>query len=584
MRYTFGMKQSMGDDRELWMQREIHAKTMDTHSLLRAIKDQSEKRIERAREYMRASIPAIDVLLVAQTEHMIAEEYAYLCGNPAEDVSIKKSTNGICIITAQNAAQLHAHELSPSDLRAELSKHLSSQADTKRRLCVEATIEGGLYELITTVVKSMGSVTCERGSIVAALRREKTAEEIELMDRGQTELLAMMREDIPPMMYEGMTEYELAEKVAMLVSHKGRYELSFPVIVAFGENASIPHHRPGARPLKNGEPVLIDCGNIYEGEVCTDMTRNYWFGQKSEPLRSSYIHDFEIVLVAQQSATKKYTEGTQLKDVDTEVRAHVGAFPHGLGHGIAQRSVHALPHINQKTTQRFQNGDVVSNEPGIYKTGAYGIRIEDVIAITPGGPRVFAQNTHSRALIEVEARTYDAVRDGVKIGFPEALSPEHIQKNLDALRASMIRDAVDLYIISKTEDTTTNALARTIGFQGTHGYLVMVRSTHATHSIDAYFITDGRYADGVRHWTTHGFTDCFITRPPVEQNGTILPEMSINTFFAQLFERAGLGGVAGGEIVIEPHASAETETILVTALIRAGRTHFSRRSLIGSSA
>lgn len=574
------------EQRELgseWKRREMRASNAETATLMSDIESQSHERIARAREYMRRAHPSIDALVIAHTPHMIAEEYCYMGSEKNVPIPRALQSNGLLIVTTHEVTRLPVQHLSAVEVAAELQRLLPFKSRASQSVVVEACIEGAIFDVVKDATSTLEWLSCERRAFIADMRREKTPEEIELMDRGQTELRDYMREEIPKLFYEGITEYELAQKVEALITRNGAYHVSFPAIVAFGENGAIPHHKPGARALKNGEPVLIDCGNIFMDMVCTDMTRNYWFGKKTEPLFGAYTTDYAALLAAQESATKEYRKGVSLKDVDAGVRAKVGAIPHGLGHGIAQRSVHAAPNANQKSTQRFEVGDVVSNEPGIYKQNAYGIRIEDVIAVTPSGPRVFAQSLESRDLIVVDARAHNEDVDGAVQKIPTTLSKERIQKNLDALRQRMLRDGIDVYVVPKTEDGTTKTLERTIGFQGTHGYLVMIRDAHTDEKVDAYFITDGRYADGVKDWDTHGFTDCFITRPQETYNGVVLPEMSVTSLFELLIKRARADGVERGDIVIEPHALAETEQSLTTALKALGDTRFLRHTLVHDS-
>ncbi|MFM2415025.1 MAG: Xaa-Pro dipeptidase, partial [Candidatus Parcubacteria bacterium] len=520
-----------------WQRRFERAAALPTHALVESIDAQSTKRIQKAREYMRAQEPCIDALVVAHTDAMIAEEYAYLDADGDEIVPSSVRKNGVLIITANDTVRLRHSGLSAAELREELRRVLPYRPHTKYRVVTESVIEGALADSIQSACDSLIWTTHARASVVAEVRREKTPEEIVLMERGQTELLQLMQVEIPKLMYEGMTEYELAQKIEGLITRGHGWKVSFPAIVAFGEHGAIPHHKPGDRRLKNGEPVLIDCGNIYMDRVCTDMTRNYWFGKTGGELYHSYLSDYVALRSIQEQTVQYYKAGERTQAADSSAREQLlkatkTNIPHGLGHGIAQRSVHAAPNANQKSGQRFQVGDVVSNEPGVYRTGQYGIRIEDVIAVTPHGPQVFGNSENSRDLITVTHRVYDDNTDGQPLQKKEPLSAERIRSNLDEIRDRMLRDDVDIYIVPKTEDSAGNILERVLGFEGTHGHLVMVRmplpddeqGDAGEEKIEAYFITDGRYAGTVSNWDTHGFTDVFITRPKEIHNGVEIPE------------------------------------------------------------
>lgn len=520
------------------------------------------QRVQMVQARMAHLLPHVDILFVADSVWVPSEEYVYLTSE-----TVQNAVRMLCVTSDS------VHHITP-DLGTFLREHHSLHAYIKSgRVVVESSIEGALFDSLSSACASYGrQLPIERLSVVAEVRREKTAEEIECMNAGQCELLHMMRRDIPTYMYEGMTEYELAQKVENLITKNRTWKVSFPAIVAFGEHGAIPHHRPGERRLKNGEPVLIDCGNIYMNCVCTDMTRNYWFGDTRGALSEEYRADYERLQHAQEAVTPLYTIGNKTAAADSAVREYVGDMPHGLGHGIAQKSVHALPYISSASAHLFQRGDVVTNEPGIYREGAYGMRIEDVIAITQGGPRVFGDSTESRGLIEVPHRLYDAGFDGANVPPPVPMSIEEQRKNIARIQARLREHGAYAYICAKTEESTSNALEVLMGFQGTHGYLFVTTD-------NAFFITDGRYEGMVRPWKDAvGITPC-ITRRARHIDGVEFPEITTATYLKEALDTLTVFDTKSVSIHLEPGASLCAEVPLLDVLKTVG-FEWSRQSYI----
>ncbi len=547
-----------------------YLRTASVEKLVGALDGQHEQRLARVRELMRAQ--KLDVLVVAQTPQMISFDYGYL----SDDATTAVHESGISIITAAHVTHIDVpeqyHDTHFSHTLRDALQSASGKGEP--RVGVETVIEGALYERIVSLQKKSGAEAPRLVSVTAEARREKSLEEIELMDRAQSELEQVMREVIPTLMYVGMTERELAQKIENIITHDGAVPVSFPAIVAFGENGAVPHHKSGERTLKDGEPVLIDCGAVFMNRVCSDMTRNYWFGAPGGELFDAYMSDYMRLKDAQREVTQLYRAGNATKSVDASVRERVGSIPHGLGHGIAQVSVHAAPNLSPKSEQTLQFGDVVSNEPGIYKPGQYGIRIEDVIAITKDDPRVFAGATGPRDCIMVAARERDEHTDMFETKNETLLAPEQVRKNIERLKQRM-GEHTSIYVAAKTEYMTSRAVERVLGFKGTHGYLALVQSPESG-KIESYFITDGRYATTLAAWgAACGLTDCFVIRNREEKDGKVIPaltfEMIMQTLVGRAVEREGYEKHIG-DIAIERGALIETEQDISRAL----RTYLNR--------
>jgi Xaa-Pro aminopeptidase len=183
----------------------------------------------------------------------------------------------------------------------------------------------------------------------------------------------------------GMTEGDLAGIIVYEMAKLGAGS-SFEPVVAFGPNASRPHHRPGKNRLKTNQPILIDWGAVYKG-YCCDMTRCFAFGKVARP----YIKAYQAVCEAQQAAVKKLLAGVPISEVDWAAREVIESYGlpvygHGTGHGVGLE-IHEEPVISGKVEGRLKAGQVVTIEPGVYIPGRLGVRIEDDFLITERGCR-----------------------------------------------------------------------------------------------------------------------------------------------------------------------------------------------------
>ncbi len=222
----------------------------------------------------------------------------------------------------------------------------------------------------------------ETSGIVEELRKVKDAGEVERLrraasfgDEGLTALLGRLK--------EGMTESDVAAELEDTMRRAGSDGLSFPTIVAFGESAAEPHHRPGERRLKRGDLIKLDFGATYEG-YHSDMTRTISFGKPIPALETIY----EIVRSAQQAGVEAVASGKNAGEVDDAARSVIEkagySFGHGTGHGCGLE-VHEAPTVRRGSDDMLSDGMAITVEPGIYLPGVGGVRIEDLVVVTNGG-------------------------------------------------------------------------------------------------------------------------------------------------------------------------------------------------------
>ena len=183
-----------------------------------------------------------------------------------------------------------------------------------------------------------------------------------------------------------MTENEVAAELEYLMRKYGASGTSFPTIVAFGKNASVPHHETGLTKLRFGDAVLIDFG-CKTGGYCSDCTRTFLFGDDKK--HGEFKAAYERVLTAHNLVKEGVTDGISGKAADAFARDYLAKFgldkyfTHSLGHGIGV-NVHEHPYLSPKSENLLRNGMVFSDEPGVYFEGDFGIRIEDTIALIDG--------------------------------------------------------------------------------------------------------------------------------------------------------------------------------------------------------
>ncbi len=222
--------------------------------------------------------------------------------------------------------------------------------------------------------------------LVERLRRHKDAGELQAIAEA-----ARLTDEVYGFLFDRGVG-QRTERQIMLDAHQRMRELgaddpSFPAIVAAGENSALPHHSSSERQVGAGELLLIDMGSVVDG-YCSDCTRTVAVGEIDDEAREVY----ELVRSAQGMALEAVRAGIEARDADSVARDPIAAaghgehFGHGLGHGVGLE-VHEAPRVSQRSDQALEVGDVVTVEPGIYLPGRFGVRIEDLVAVTEDGCR-----------------------------------------------------------------------------------------------------------------------------------------------------------------------------------------------------
>jgi len=228
--------------------------------------------------------------------------------------------------------------------------------------------------------------------VVEAERRTKDDGEIARMAEACRIADAALAEVAPLLLAGGgtgrPTEAEVRNLLEIRMRELGASGPSYETIVATGPiNAALPHHRPTDTPIEEGHTVVIDVGALYDG-YHSDMTRSYVVGEPSALQRELY----ELVLDAQVRGVEAVAAGLSTKELDAVCRDTITAagygdwFTHGTGHGVGLL-IHEDPFVGRASDLILQVGDVVTVEPGVYREGFGGIRVEDLVVVTSTGCR-----------------------------------------------------------------------------------------------------------------------------------------------------------------------------------------------------
>jgi len=185
----------------------------------------------------------------------------------------------------------------------------------------------------------------------------------------------------------GRTEREVARSIVRYLEDQGADEVSFPPIVAAGAHGALPHASPRDVEIPSGVLVVVDLGARLDG-YCSDCTRTFATG----PLEDRANEGYEVVRRAQEAALGEVRAGAVAKEVDAMAHELVESgfgigFDHGLGHGVGLE-VHEGPRLARTAEGSLEAGNVVTVEPGLYVPGDFGIRIEDLVAVTADGHEV----------------------------------------------------------------------------------------------------------------------------------------------------------------------------------------------------
>lgn len=189
---------------------------------------------------------------------------------------------------------------------------------------------------------------------------------------------------------KNLTELDLSDAVEKEYLAQGANQLSFKTILAAGANSSIIHysHPSNNVKIKDGDFVLLDCGGHFEGGYSTDITRTFVKGKATALQKKVYTTVMKMFLNAYHHRITPRTTGFTLDKIARKIHAQSGLkdfnFNHGLGHGVGINVHENPPTISCGPSGKriLKENMVFTIEPGLYKAGFGGVRLENTVYLT----------------------------------------------------------------------------------------------------------------------------------------------------------------------------------------------------------
>lgn len=222
------------------------------------------------------------------------------------------------------------------------------------------------------------------GLLLRALRMRKETDELELLRRA-ADAVDRAFDVIIRSPFAGRTEHQMAELISGAVGDEGLDTAGWGPIVASGPHSASPHHMTGDRVIEDGDAVILDYGGALQGYQA-DTTRTVHVGRPNADFEQAY----RVVREAQEAAVQAVRPGVPAEQVDAAARDIISRagyreyFVHRTGHGIGL-DTHEEPYIVQGNALVLEPGMTFSVEPGVYLPGRFGVRIEDIVAVTETG-------------------------------------------------------------------------------------------------------------------------------------------------------------------------------------------------------
>jgi Xaa-Pro aminopeptidase len=234
--------------------------------------------------------------------------------------------------------------------------------------------------------------------LVETLRERKDPGEVMRIERAAGVAIRALERTLAKVRV-GMSELQVAGVLERALRDEGSEGFPFPSIVATGARSALPHARASSARICDGDILLLDFGAEVEG-YCSDITRTVVVGRATAEQREIY----DVVRKANEQAAHDIRPGMTGRDADAIARGYIERrgfgelFGHGLGHGVGLE-VHEAPRLARTADTALAEGAVVTIEPGVYRPGWGGVRIEDDVVLDASGPRILTEFT--RELIEI---------------------------------------------------------------------------------------------------------------------------------------------------------------------------------------
>lgn len=363
---------------------------------------QTPEQIRRKRAAELLAEQRVDALLVTSLHNV-----RYLSGFTGSSANMLVFRDGRSILftdpryTVQSRAQVNC-EIRIS--KGTLTKAISGELG--RRTPSRGTLRVGFEPEHLNVARRDGLESAFPGrtnlapvseGLIAKQRMVKDAGEIEKI-RQAVHMNSVALDRALKHFRSGMTETDLAAEIDYRSRRAGADGPAFDTIVASGARSALPHARPGQTRIQPGI-LLIDMGAFADG-YASDMTRTFHVGRSSPEFRSIY----GAVLQSQLAAIDAVRPGATAGSIDRAARRVLRGrsldreFVHSTGHGLGLE-IHEGPRLGRNDRTILQPGMAITIEPGVYREGWGGIRIEDTVLVTQSGYEVLTPTT--KALTEI---------------------------------------------------------------------------------------------------------------------------------------------------------------------------------------
>lgn len=366
-------------------------------------------RLEYAGVTAKEKLEAVRTALAAEgvDAHVVAalDEVAWLTNLRGSDVPCNPVLIGYVVVERRQATLFVDQGKVTAEVRKALGKEFSVRSYEELDLCLHEIClkkirvlvdPGTVNQAIIENLRKFGAEVVAKSGPIAMMKGAKNAAEVAGMRAAHLrDGLAMVR--LLSWLYEAVESGFQTELSVVQKAHEFRAEhpsfvgMSFGSIVAFGPHGAIVHYSPTEEsdsPLTSPGILLIDSGAQYL-DGTTDITRTVALGVPSAYQKRAYTAVLKGHLALSRMRFPAGTNGYQLDVVARSPLWEMGLnYGHGTGHGVgAALSVHEGPFSIslRKNLTPLVPGNITSNEPGFYKAGAFGIRIENLMLVTEAG-------------------------------------------------------------------------------------------------------------------------------------------------------------------------------------------------------
>ena len=310
---------------------------------------------------------------------------------------------GVVLVDRDGVAQLLTDERYRERAAAEcaeLEVVVATRAGQRDHVLGRAKAAGGLaLEAEHVTWARQQDWSSELADDVPVLPTTRLVEELRLVkDEAETQRIATAAAvadaclaDALPLLTIGATELEIRRHIEGRMVALGADGPGYDTIVASGPFSSRPHHAAGDRVVEQGDLVVIDVGAAVDGYT-SDMTRTFVIGAPDDEQSAM----FELARAAQAAGVAAVREGVTGDQVDGAAREVIAAagrgdeFVHGVGHGLGLQ-IHEVPFLLGSHVP-LRAGQVVTVEPGVYRPGFGGVRVEDTVVVTVDGCRTLTHH------------------------------------------------------------------------------------------------------------------------------------------------------------------------------------------------